>query len=663
MESALSRPIAARLPVATRVTPQVLWIWCLAGGLILYLGLQGGGYDLVVRSNAGVVVWWVVLLAAAWGILPAGRLTRAAWTALALLAGFLIWTAIASTWSLSVERGLEETSRLACYLGVLVLAVAGHRDRRVALRHTVAAVAAAIVLLCALALLSRLDPHLFPAAQTTASYLPGAHQRLNWPIDYWNALGALVALGLPLLLGLAGQARSLLGQALAAAAIPLVALTGYLTFSRGGAIAVAAGLIVFLLCAPERLPRLATTLVAGAGSAALIAGAAHRHAIEQGLTTAAARHQGASLLVAVVLVCAGVAIVQAGIGLAARHGTPPRLLSPSPARARALLAGALAVLVIAFLAAHGPAHLRHAWDQFKAPNAAGLHQQAIGRYGSLSGNGRYTYWKTALDAMPGHWLGGYGTGSFQFLWFQHAPYYDYIRNAHSLYIETVTEAGLVGLALIAGFLVTLIVAAVVRSRDRDTETAAMAAAAAAAIVAFAISAAFDWMWQVPVLPVAVLLLAGAVLAPERRPAALRQEPSPAAAGPLRRIAPRLGLVLVALACLLSIGVPLATTRDVRASQSAASAGDLASAESDARSAVALEPAQATPNLQLALVLELEGKLAPAIAAAQRSAAAEPDNAQPWLVLSRLQAESGHAQPALAAYRHAHSVSPKDPLFG
>ena len=81
MESALSHPIAARWNVNWRFSVEAFWIWCLAGGLILYLGLQGGGYDLVVRSNAGVVVWWVVLVAAAWGILPAGRVTRGAWTA------------------------------------------------------------------------------------------------------------------------------------------------------------------------------------------------------------------------------------------------------------------------------------------------------------------------------------------------------------------------------------------------------------------------------------------------------------------------------------------------------------------------------------------------------------------------------------------------------
>ena len=31
--------------------------WVLAGGLVLYLGLDGGGYDVIVSSQAGVIVW------------------------------------------------------------------------------------------------------------------------------------------------------------------------------------------------------------------------------------------------------------------------------------------------------------------------------------------------------------------------------------------------------------------------------------------------------------------------------------------------------------------------------------------------------------------------------------------------------------------------------
>ncbi len=452
MEAALARTATPRLSWRLRLDVGALWIWALCAGLVLYLGLEGGGYDLVLRSDAAVVVWWIVLVGAVCGVLPSARLSRSAWVAVALFGAFLVWTAIASSWSLSSENSLQEVSRLSGYLGVLVLAVITYGDRRCALSHAVMAVASAIVVLVALALVSRLRPGSFAGAATTGSLLPGTQGRLSWPLNYWNALAAMVALGLPLLLSIATSARRLAVQAAAAAAIPMAALCGYLTFSRGGAIASAVAVIVFIALSPERIPKLATLTVAAAGSAALIAGAVHRHAVEQGATGALARHQGSTLAVAVILVCAGVALAQVGIGLAARHGTLPRLLRVSPKRARMLLAAAVVVAIALAVAAHAPSRLDHAWQQFKRPAVSGLHQDAIGRYGALSGNGRYTYWKTALDALPGHALGGWGPGTFQMVWLPRAPYLSYVVNAHSLYVETLSDVGIIGLVLLAAFL-------------------------------------------------------------------------------------------------------------------------------------------------------------------------------------------------------------------
>jgi len=660
MESVVPRAATSRLPWLMRIDVRAAWIWALSAGLVLYLGTNGGGYDLVVRNDVGVVIWWVVLVGAACAVLPAARISRVGWAAVALLGGFLVWSAIASTWSLSSERSLEEVSRVACYLGVLVLALTTYGDRRRAVGHALGAVASAVVLIMVLALLSRLRPGTFGGAETTAAFLPGAHGRLSWPLNYWNALGAMVALGIPLLAGIAGSAKRLAAQAAAAAAIPLTALCGYLTFSRGGAIAAAVGVVAFLALAHERMGKLATLLLSGAGSAVLIAGAVHRHAIEQGSTGSVARHQGATLLVAVVLVCAGVAVAQVGIGLATRHGTLPRLLRLSPRHARALLAAAVLAAIVAALALGAPHRLSHAWQQFKRPTAANLHREAIGRYGALSGNGRYTYWRTAVHAMPGHWVGGNGPGTFQLLWLPRAPFWSYVQNAHSLYIETLAEEGIVGLVLLAGFLILLIGAPIRRAVRSRYEDRTQAAAVAAAIAAFLVSAAFDWVWQVPVLPVAVLLLAAGVLAPGASRAPTTR--GAARAGPRRMWALRAGMIVSAAACLVAIGVPLAATNALRRSQTEVSARDTTAALADARSAMRLEPGAAAPALQAALVLELRRDIPAAVADARAATADEPQNWQTWLVRSRLEAEAGHPALAVDAYRRARALNPQSPIF-
>jgi hypothetical protein len=635
----------------------------------LYLGLEGGGYGVVVRSQVGLVLWWTVLVGAAWKVLPAGHLTRAAWAGLALFGGFVVWTALASTWSLSSERSLQDLGLVASYLGVLLLALAFHGDRARAVRDTANAVAAAVVVVAALALASRLAPGAFPGAHVTAVFLgSGALRRLSWPLNYWNGLAALVALGLPLLLSIATAARTLRAQAAAAAAIPLLVLCGYLTFSRGGAIAAVAALLAFVILAPDRFPKLATLIVAGAGSAILVAAAIHRSAIEHGLTNHAASVQTRQLLIAIVLVCAGVATAQAGIGLAGRHGTLPRLLRISRSRARALLAGTIVVALIAGLAAGAPSQLSHVWHDFKSPPSAADSEIALARFTSFSSDSRYQYWKVAVHSTRGHLLTGSGPGTFQLLWLPQATVPGYIVNAHSLYVETLAEVGVVGLALLVGFFVLVLGAAVRLVMQSEYEGRTRAAAAAAALLAFMISAAGDWVWQLPVLPVAFLLLAAAVLAPAARRSSVgtAETAVPAdgtgARASHRRLVGRVALVVTALACLAAIGIPLAAATDVSRSQAAAAGGNTSSALAEARSAARLEPGAASPQLQIALVLELQHSYGAAGTAARKATRNEPQNWSDWLVLSRIEAESGHPQASIAAYRRARSLNPRSALF-
>jgi len=670
MESVAAR-LAIRWPRALRqLDTRMVSVWGLTCAVVLYLALDGGGYDVVVRNQVGVVVWWAVLVAAAVGVIPGGRLSSQARGAIAMLGAFVVWTALAATWSQSSERSLDELSRVACYLGVLLLALMLHRDRETALRNTLGALGTVIVAVAAVAVISRLRPGSFSGAGQTAAFLPGSHQRLAWPLNYWNGLAALMAVGLPLLLAIAASARRLIVQAIAAGAVPLVALCAYLTFSRGGALATAGGLIVFYCLAGDRIPKILTGLLTAAGSAVLIAGAAHRSAIENGLTGAVARHQGSQLLVALVLVCAGTAIAQAAIALAVRHGTRPRLLVVTRARARLLLAGGLAVLIALALAVGVPSKLSHAWSQFKRTNTAALSHNNLSRFGSASGNGRYEYWKVAVQQSGKHLAGGWGPGTFQLVWLPHAPNSDYVENAHSLYVETLLEDGAIGLAVLVGFFAVVLgsgVLAVIRS---EHEVRTGAAAVTAGCVAFSISAAADWVWQIPVLPVCFLLLGAAAMAPARRRVAAGVPPAGTAprSGSARfgsgraRGAARVALVAVSLASLVAIVVPLTMTNALRQSQSAATSGDLPKALSYARVAAQIEPGAASPRLQEALVLEQQHHLTAALAAARQATANEPLNWSTWLVRSRLEVETG--QPAAAVYslRQARLLNPHSSLW-
>jgi hypothetical protein len=91
-------------------------VWALAGAIVLYLAIDGGGYDIVVRSQVGIVVWWVLLIGVACGVFPAGRLSRPACVTLALFGGFVVWTALASTWPESTELRAHDLISDGCTL-------------------------------------------------------------------------------------------------------------------------------------------------------------------------------------------------------------------------------------------------------------------------------------------------------------------------------------------------------------------------------------------------------------------------------------------------------------------------------------------------------------------------------------------------------------------
>jgi hypothetical protein len=640
--------LSARIAALRTDAGPILGTVVLPFALVLYLALEGGGYDEVVRGEIGIAVWWIVLLGALVGALPQARLTPASWAGVAVLCAFAAWTGLGISWSDSNERSVVELARVATLAGVLVLALSV--QGRDGLRRTVYSVGAALGAVAVLALLSRLHPSWFP--HDDASLLLKKDQpRLNYPVNYWNGLAAMMAIGIPLLLAVATEARRLVAQALAIAAVPVMALVAYYTLSRGGAGETAIALVVLVLLYPRRLALLPSLLLGAIGGALLVGAATQRDALESALSTHAASTQGDEMLVMTIVVCAGVALVRVAFGLAAQHGIGPRARVGRAGAFTALALG-LCVAVVAFFAAGGPSEVSDAWHEFKKPGTpAGDNSSA--RFQSASGNGRYQLWETAVDAYKTDPMVGIGPGTYEQYWAEHGNLPTFVRDAHSLFLESLAELGIIGLVLIGSLVFGLLGYGIVRSIAGSPAVRPWVAAGTAAMAAFAAAAAIDWAWELTVIPVVFLLLAGALLA-ERGPAAVSAGPAP--------IWSRAVLGVLALGALVAIAIPLAGTSQVRASEDNVDAGRLGAALGDARDATDLEPWAGTPLLQQALVLERQGNLDDAAAAARAATHEEPQEWRNWLVLSRIEAYRNRPAASVKAYKRARSLNPRSQLF-
>ena len=77
---------------------------------------------------------------------------------------------------------------------------------------------------------------------------------------------------------------------------------------------------------------------------------------------------------------------------------------------------------------------------------------------------RYEYWRVAVSEFGDSPLRGGGSGSFRTDWLRERPIDETVRDAHSLYIETAAELGLVGLVALLVFVGGIV--AMARAVDR-----------------------------------------------------------------------------------------------------------------------------------------------------------------------------------------------------
>jgi O-Antigen ligase len=653
MDASSIRSSDAGQEFARRIDWAAVWTWFLCFGLVAYLGLEGGGYDPLVHDQVGIAVWWVVLAGVLVGALPRRRPGTLALAGLGLLTAFVAWTALSLTWTESVEKTSADLARVAAYLGVFGLALFS-RDRESA-RRVVAAVGAGIVFIAAIALLSRLHHSWFPAADQTAQFLTSNRERLSYPLHYWNGLAALIAIGAPLILHLAVRAKTTAWRSAATAALPVLVLTAFLTLSRAGIAAGVVAIALFVALTSDRLALLPTLGLSGLGSLILLLAASSRDALQDGLLNTAADRQGDELLAIVLVVCAAVGLLRAAVDRATRDRTRPAWTRvPQRNALIALGAGVLIALVVA----GAPGRVSDGWAEFKEKGSPG---KGTERLSSTAGQNRYQLWSAAVKENESEPLTGTGSGTFEYWWARNADVPEIVRDTHSLYLQTLGELGIVGLALLLGFLGVVLGGGCANLLRAAPLERSLLAAALAGCVAFCIAAAFDWMWQLPVLPAALLLLASVLLNGSRR--SVNGSRRSGDGGPRGLpLGPRIAAAAAALAAIVAIAIPLASTSLVRSSEADARAGDLSGALEDARTAQNVQPGAASPRLQQALVLEAQGSFGAAAEAARAAAEREPTNWRTWLVLSRIEAQNGQAAAAVDAYAKAKSLNPLSPIF-
>ena len=614
----------------------------MAAGLVATLALNGGGYDVVVRQKVALVLWAAIALGLGFGFLPRSRPDRTVTAVAAVAAGCVAWTAFSLNWTGSDERTVAELARLLGYAGVIALALLALNRR--SFRAAAAGLSVAAIGITALALASRLFPSVFPAALEVARLF--RVDRLDYPLDYWNAVGAWSAMTVAMGLGWSAHARLASTRAISLAATPVAATAVYLTYSRGGVAGTAVAVIAVLALSRNRLTAVVHALAAGGCAAIAIL------AVRGNPEIANATGGGGGAEVAVILLLGGIVCAAAAVATSAAGVDRARLPKMPP---RAVLLSVGLVAMVALIAAAGPGS--RAWDEFTTEERVKTSPgDPAARLAGAGGN-RKDLWDSAVEAFESEPVTGIGPGTYEFWWSREGRDPEYVRDAHSLYLEQLAELGLPGLALILLLLGTL-GAAALRARaavSAGGDTGAVVAMTAAFVV-FLVASGVDWIWESTA--VAVLGLGAVAIAASGARTRLRRRDREAALRP----ALRTGLVAAAVIA-AAVQVPgLVSAERIRASQAAARAGDLAGSEALAEDALDAAPWAAGPHEQLALVAEARGELAAAARQARLAIGKEPGNWRYPLLLSRILSEQGRRAAAVAVFAAGRRLRPRSPSY-
>jgi len=260
---------------------------------------------------------------------------------------------------------------------------------------------------------------------------------------------------------------------------------------------------------------------------------------------------------------------------------------------------------------------------------------------SSASSSRSTYWRQAWRAFEERPLVGLGANSFSLSRLAYRGNGAEVGHAHGFFPQTLSDFGLVGLAVALAALAAWLAAAaratsvgprrlVVRATPWSSERAAVVALALA-VLAYGVQAIADWTWFIPGLTVMALVAAGFVagrgpLAPTGAPAPPTAPRSRPTAGP---IAGAFGVALTALLFAWVTWQPVAADRAVARSYDLLDEGRPADALREAESARDHNPYSNDPLYAKAAALAELDRNPAALRVLRQAIADHPRDPDPW----------------------------------
>ena len=470
-------------------------VWVAAAALLAaptIIAFFSGGLQIKSVAATAVVAFVLLGVLAVFGRWP---LVEGSWPLLAVasLGGLAGWTGASIAWARASRQAVDDTDRVVAYFAAFALAAAVMRLPAIR-RLAPDALLAGVLVVALYALAGRLLPDLVSTTLTDE-----AGDRLHQPLTYWNAMGILMGFGIVLAVAVAGnEARPRAWRAAACAAAVPCGMACVLTFSRGAWLATLAGLVIALVARPRRGAVIAAALALASAVALGLALRAAPAVLELGGGESRQASQGRLLALVALAVTAGAGLAFARLVRGERAGGAlpvPRTLRRAAAVAVVPIALGLGALV-AFNV-----------EQTEQLSSSASRVTTLKTY-------RGDYWRVALGSFAEHPVAGVGSGSFHVEWWRERDSDQFAFDAHSLYIETLAELGIVGGLLLVAFVAAVVLG--LRRRWRAVPDDPLLAAAAGVLAAFAVHAGLDWDWEMPAVSLVALILAAAAV----------QEPAP-----------------------------------------------------------------------------------------------------------------------------------------